>query len=177
MLVDGAAVDAAPPELEWQLRWLRRASPVLAALLLLACCAPTFLRAPPALAPSPLAGTWSIPPQGADVGPGADDPALRWRTVAAGRRSLAAVHQDDTMEPLGVGLEPALREIRLREYTPIPGRGAEVGRLTYVLSGDRLELTGTLRGRAVTFHAERVTRPPPLLTRGFHWVSEEPFNR
>ena len=46
----------------------------------------------------------------------------------------------------------------------------------YRRSGDALVLDGTLRGQRL--HLELVLLPPAALsTRGFHWVTEEPYYR
>ena len=48
--------------------------------------------------------------------------------------------------------------------------------LRYVRHGDHLTIDGVHRGKPI--HVTLTRQPPPLLvSRGFHWIQEFPFNR
>ncbi len=96
-----------------------------------------------------------------------------WRSLVV-RRGFARVIRIDGSRPLFKF-----------DYDPASARGtlnADQGAtgtlsLTRLGSGD-IELEGTLDGARVTAHARPVDpRGVLLLQRGFHWVSDEPFNR
>lgn len=77
---------------------------------------------------------------------------------------------------LGTSVDPVARTIAIR---PTPGPGFEETWIyELVTDGDHATLVvdGTLHGKR--FHAELHREPEPLLvTRGFHWVNEVPYNK
>jgi hypothetical protein len=80
-------------------------------------------------------------------------------------------------EPLRLKLdeETAKHHVTLAPREGEPGLAAD---LTWTREGDRVTFTGTWREQPVTIvTTKRDLSKSLLLTRGFHWVSEFPFNR
>jgi hypothetical protein len=102
--------------------------------------------------------------------------ATRWRRVGIDRRWFHVLLKDDSL-------------VRLRVVADEPGArlvlsDPEQANRQYVLryqlqdGGQRLILDGGLRDETVAVELRRLdTAEFPLLRRGFHWVSEVPFNR
>jgi hypothetical protein len=82
-----------------------------------------------------------------------------------------------TAAPLRVKLaeEPAKHHLMLAPREGEPGLTAE---LTWVREGDRVTFTGTWAQKPVTIvTTRRDVSKSLLMSRGFHWVNEFPFNR
>ncbi|HSJ99619.1 MAG TPA: hypothetical protein VK932_00205 [Kofleriaceae bacterium] len=98
----------------------------------------------------------------------------RWHKLYFSGRGGGARAVDGPLVRFGATVKPAERTI---EITAGPG-GVETWRYTRSTDGERTSLVvdGTFRGERI--HAELRREPEPLLlTRGFHWVNEAPFNR
>jgi len=183
LLVFQRAVPALADPPLFQRRWMRRAALALEAVFLLAYSAYMLnvsyeqYREYHDVASLPLHGIWAVDELAVD---GQDRPLVvtddsRWRYVVfdysnlfsillmnnsrqryflaldAGKRTLALTRRDD----------PAWKA-SLSYQQPAPGR---------------LTLEGALDGKKVRASLHRIDEPRfPLHTRGFHWVSEYPFN-
>lgn len=117
--------------------------------------------------------------------------AGRWHKVYFSQLGVAVRPMDDgpTMR-LAAKVDPARHAIDISDRDTDKNAGRDAGKdadqlapgetWRYTLSREgalpALVLDGTLRGKP--FHAELHREPDPLLvTRGFHWINEVPFNR
>jgi hypothetical protein len=127
---------------------------------------------------SPLYGVWNVAYMSID---GIERAALvtdhdRWRRVIFDRpQGMAFQRMDDTFAPHGNTIDISAKTITLSRGAD-PKWGAT---FTYEQpSPDRLALSGTMDGKAVVMRLELFPRERFLLvTRGFHWIQEYPFNR
>ena len=93
---------------------------------------------------------------------------VRWRNSDETYSDLYDVTFDDAEHTMH--LAPSSRS------KPVHGTGPLD--FTYTHAGDDLELRGTLDGHALVVHfTHLVAKNTPLMTRGFHWINEVPFNR
>jgi uncharacterized membrane protein YphA (DoxX/SURF4 family) len=102
--------------------------------------------------------------------------ASRWRRLTSFYPQVLSVRwMDDTLHKYTSEYSPVKHSIAL---SPFDGKG-EKGAFTYVFPDqDHLVLQGTLLKDALTVKLRRLDSSQFLLvTRGFHWVSEYPFNR
>jgi uncharacterized membrane protein YphA (DoxX/SURF4 family) len=97
----------------------------------------------------------------------------RWRLTGSGYGDLYKVVFDEKAQTIVLTFDPE----RNRDKQPEPGQS--VVTLGYVRRGDdHLDLDGQLGADHISVQLERVdTRKMLLLTRGFHWINEVPFNR
>jgi hypothetical protein len=135
----------------------------------------------------PLYGIWTIETMtidGVERAPLVTD-AARWRRVIVqSATGIIFWRMDDTPEPFSAKVDTAARTIALTTAPP-PGvppstfKGAAVGTLSYSQAGaDRIVFDGTIGQHAVHMDTRLVDHSKfLLLSRGFHWVQEFPFNR
>jgi hypothetical protein len=99
----------------------------------------------------------------------------RWRTLTIGTREELSIRlMDDAMLRFQVKDDPEKRRFTFTK----PHEKTELGVLTYAEPvGGELLLSGTLQGDPVEVRLQKTERTFPLIDRGFHWVSEAPFNR
>lgn len=130
-------------------------------------------------APKPaLYGIWTIDQYTLDgtVHPPLLTDAARPRYLLFDRMdSVAFVHMDDTRDSFRGGLNPAKSQLTLSTY----GGPSKPSILTFTRPApDRLTLDGALNGHKVHMDLHAVDlRSFLLVSRGFHWVQEYPFNR
>jgi len=137
-----------------------------------------------------LYGAWSVESfvsDGVERGDAGTDPG-RWRTVIANPRSLAILPMTGEREVLPLQVDAIEHAItvtlddRVKDNArPQPGhdklgdRGKEVWSYTRP-APDRLVIEGVHRGRSLHVVLRRDPEPP-LVSRGFHWITEVPFSR
>jgi hypothetical protein len=127
---------------------------------------------------SPLYGIWSVDElteDGIDRPPRMTD-EKRWRRVVFDRPGMVAVQlMNDNRSRFGVELDPATNTLKLFKRLT----GEVYAQLTYQRpESERLILEGTLEGHTIRAALRRNEAPEFLLvTRGFHWINEYPFNR
>ncbi|HJT75587.1 MAG TPA: hypothetical protein VJ739_00125 [Gemmataceae bacterium] len=126
----------------------------------------------------PLYGIWNVETFTVD---GKDRPPLltdegRWRRVIFDSRHLIAIHMmNDSRRHYGLEIDPSRHVFTLSTRTGRPRKTV----LTYEQPETGvLSVEGVWDGRRVRARLRRVDRAGiPLLNRGFHWISEKPFNR
>jgi len=99
----------------------------------------------------------------------------RWRNLIIGTRDEISIRlMDDTTLRFQIKDDPDKRSLTVTK----PREKAALGVLTYAEPArGELSLSGTFQGDLVEARLQKVDRTFPLLERGFHWVSEAPFNR
>ena len=121
--------------------------------------------------PTVLHGSWRIDRHSVD---GIELPSdfthdERWRTLHVHERGITVRHATDRRSHLRAEVDPEAKTLTILD-------GIIRYPLAYRRTGDALVLDGTLRGERL--HLELVLMPPAeLSTRGFHWVTEEPYYR
>ena len=118
--------------------------------------------------PPPLYGVW-------DVDAGTAPGLWPWRRlILSTARFATAVAPDGTRTIFATTYTVPKHAVRLTNRATMAA-----GVLTYHLpDAQHLELRGTLDGKAVMIRAHRYdTGAFMLTTRGFHWISEDPYNR
>lgn len=131
------------------------------------------------LAPKPaLYGIWNVDEITVDGRP--RPPLLtdetRWRRVVFSNASTVAVQLvSDSRRRYAVKLDPAKRTFELSQRND----PKQLYRFAYAQPApDRLVLDGTLEGQRIHAALHRVDpRSFLLVSRGFHWINEYPFNR
>ena len=132
---------------------------------------------PGKMAKPPIYGTFEVEEfvrNGQTVPPLLTDPS-RWRRLTSLYPQMLSVRlMDDTYHRFTSEYFPAKHSVAL---SPFDGKG-EKGAFTYALPDkDHLVLQGTLLKDALTVKLRRLDPSRfPLVSRGFHWVSEYPFN-
>jgi uncharacterized membrane protein YphA (DoxX/SURF4 family) len=98
---------------------------------------------------------------------------VRWRLTGSNYGDLYQAVFDDKAQTITLTYDSD------RNQNKQPGPGLGVIALSYVRRNDsHLELAGPLGADHIAVQLERLdTRNMLLLTRGFHWISEVPFNR
>jgi hypothetical protein len=127
---------------------------------------------------SPLYGVWNVAYMSID---GVERAPLitdydRWRRVIFDRpQGMAFQRMDDTFAPHGNSIDTAAKTVALTRPAD-PKWGA---RFTYEQpSPDRLTMSGDMDGKKIVMRLELFPRERFLLvSRGFNWVQEYPFNR
>lgn len=124
--------------------------------------------------PTVLHGAWRVDRHvrdGVDVAPLFTDDT-RWRKLIIHEYGATLRFATDRRTHRRVQIDPIARTLTLET----PG-GLQRYTLSYARPAhDRLVLDGTFAGHVI--HVELVLEPPPpLTTRGFHWVQEAPYNR
>lgn len=123
-----------------------------------------------------LYGTWIVDTFIAD---GIEHPPLttdpdRWRACTANPRSLGIALMTGEREGGGLKVDAERRTITLE---PSGKTGAKTETWTYTRpSPDHLVIDGVHGGKYLHV-ALHLAPASPLLTRGFHWINEVPFNR
>jgi hypothetical protein len=126
---------------------------------------------------SPLRGVWNVEELQVDgqVGPpGAE--TLRWRRLIFDYPGTFAVQlTSDSRQRYRVKLDAAHKTMALTKRDDPAWKSSLVYQRP---APDRLTLEGTLEGHKVRASLHRVDESKfLLLTRGFHWINEYPFNR
>ena len=126
---------------------------------------------------SALYGIWDVDDMSID---GEDHPPLtsdrdRWRRVLFDSPTLAAVHgTDNTLSYYASTLDIGNRTLTLGR----PDDQSHKSTLTLERpTPSQLVLDGEMNGRKVRMQLHRFEKKFLLLSRGFHWVQEYPFNR
>jgi uncharacterized membrane protein YphA (DoxX/SURF4 family) len=133
---------------------------------------------PGRMAKAPIYGTFEVEQfvrNGQTVPPLPTD-ASRWRRLTSFYPTVLSVRlMDDTQQRFTSEYSPAKHSVAL---SPFDGKGAK-GAFTYASPDkDHLVLQGTLLKDALTVKLRRLDPSRFLLvSRGFHWVTEIPFNR
>jgi uncharacterized membrane protein YphA (DoxX/SURF4 family) len=112
---------------------------------------------------SPLYGIWNIDQASSDA-PG-------WKRVMFDRpMGMSMQRIDDTFANFGASIDMSKGSVALSQNK---------GSLTFVRSGpDRMTLDGVVDGRKLRMQLQLLDRSKLLLvSRGFHWIQEYPFNR
>lgn len=127
---------------------------------------------------SPLRGVWNVEELQVDgqAGPPPGDEALQWRRLIFDYPTMVAVQlTSDSRRRYGVKLDAAHKTMALAKRDDPAWKSS----LAYQRPApDRLTLEGTFGGHKVRASLHRVEESKLLLiTRGFHWVNEDPFNR
>lgn len=122
----------------------------------------------------PLHGAYRVEAMETDgVAPAPGDPAA-WRQVAMSKMGFLVVAGDGSITRYLATWELERGAVDLVDRAD-PTR---TGRLTARAAGAELHVEGVLAGRAVSLRARRMEDSDFLLRgRGFHWVSDAPFNR
>lgn len=96
-----------------------------------------------------------------------------WKELKFGKNVLEIVYADGVSIPWHCVVLNGTKKIRLASKDL-----STVGDLRFTEGGQELILTGIMNQDSVTVHTRRTADYTiPLLNRGFHWVTEEPFNR
>jgi hypothetical protein len=127
---------------------------------------------------SPLRGIWNVDELQVDgqAGPPPGVEALQWRRVIFDYPTVVATQlTSDSRRRYWLKLDEAKKTLELTKRDDPAWKSV----LSYQRPApDRLTLEGTFDGRKVRASLHRVEETKFLLTnRGFHWVSEFPFNR
>jgi uncharacterized membrane protein YphA (DoxX/SURF4 family) len=172
-----------PPRRPWRWRWLERARPFAPGLLLLWLLFPFALRALSGPeAPTDTAAfaasfeVESFEVDGAERPPLATDP-LRWRALHAHRRGVVVIEMmNGTRSRLQMAIDTGAHQLVL---TPLAKDGTPDYRMSYRwIDPQHLALEGTAgSARLKVALAARRTDDHLLVSRGFHWINEEPFMR
>ena len=178
----GRATAEDPPRVRMARRWER--ARLIAKLVMLAAIAGTlyteFIGKPSRNAHvHELYGTWVVD---AFVADGIERPPLttdpdRWRAISANPTRLWIAPMTGDRRGVGLKVDAADHTIRVE----LDGKDGDKARKTETWkytrpSPDHLVIDGVHGGRYlhVTMHLAPAS---PLLTRGFHWINEVPFNR
>jgi hypothetical protein len=166
-------------------RWLHHGTLGLRTLLVVACVVWAVygsyqgMKAYGDLAPKPpLYGIWNVDEIAMDgkVRPPLLTDETRWRRVVFGdARTIAVQLMNDSRQRFLVKLDPVKRTLALSDRSD----PRKVHRFVYGQPAPgRLMLDGTLDGHRIHAALHRVDpRSFLLVNRGFHWISEYPFNR
>jgi hypothetical protein len=106
----------------------------------------------------------------------------RWRSVAVGARERISIRlMDDSTLRFRGKADPEKKTLSLFELRDVPNRrepDVNVAVLTYSASDPGvIVLEGTFRSTPIQIQLRKTERKFLLLERGFHWISEAPFNR
>jgi uncharacterized membrane protein YphA (DoxX/SURF4 family) len=103
--------------------------------------------------------------------------AQRWQRVTLNRYGTLGIRRmNGARARYDAKLDPARHTFTLTTSAPLAVAGAELE--VTELADDQLELTGQIDDALVTVRLRRQAASKQLLvTRGFHWVNEYPFNR
>jgi hypothetical protein len=126
----------------------------------------------------PLYGIWNVDAMAVDgtVRPPLTTDLTRWRRVIFDSPGAASIQlMNDSRKRYNVELDPRKRTIELSPRLEPNVKHT----LSYKRSGpEALTLEGTFERQRVRAELRRVPEPAfLLLTRGFHWINEYPFNR
>jgi hypothetical protein len=173
-----AAIELRPRASE---RW-RRLAPALRTAFFLALLLSSLSQARQVRAiyaqRSPFRGIWNVEEFALDgqTRPVLLDDATRWRRVVFDRRGSFGVHfMNDDSQRFVMRLDDSRRTMTIWRFTEPAKRFT----LAYINPTSAvMTLEGELDGKKVRALLRRTETPSFLLTsRGFHWISEYPFNR
>ncbi len=131
--------------------------------------------------PSPLTGVWDV--TGVDAQATGDPPSgfgpVEWQEVVFESRSFGNNTTVRANSGHWFGLKTDLAESKDHRVKLATWQRNETGEFTFAQPDDQhLVLTGVWNGLPATIHFNRYRKGQFLLTsRGFHWISEFPFNR
>jgi hypothetical protein len=182
-LVLGRATAAPPPRVPFRARGLERARLVAKALFIVAALWTSTKMAlpghamlgPNALKPE-LYGVYQVE----SFERKSEGTAAPWGTLTLGRSAFIMRRADGAGRSLRYKLDPQKKRVTLM---PMPGGRAAPGEGPFDLAYDRpdpehLRLEGEFEGEQVVVVLKKAPEPPSLLmSRGFHWVNEFPYNR
>jgi hypothetical protein len=99
----------------------------------------------------------------------------RWRRVVVGGPGFVSLYAGtDSLTRYAMQVDTAARRLTIRT----PRDSGLVGTFAYAPAGGGLALRGSFRGDSVSASLRRVDHTRfRLISRGFHWVNEVPFNR
>jgi hypothetical protein len=125
---------------------------------------------------SPLYGIWNVDQLSIDGhvrSPLVTD-SDRWRRVLFDRPGLVAFQRmDDSLVYYAAKIDQTAASLTLTRPNSTGSASLHIERE----APDRLMLDGTMDGHTVHMELRRTDTSFPLVTRGFHWVQEYPFNR
>jgi hypothetical protein len=99
--------------------------------------------------------------------------ATRWRRVAISPWGLAGILMNDERRVFSMEYEAATGKLTLDDH-----RGEKRQLSLKVIDPDHLLFEGTLGEDRLSVRLKKIdTSTIPISTRGFHWISERPFNR
>jgi uncharacterized membrane protein YphA (DoxX/SURF4 family) len=126
---------------------------------------------------SPLHGIWQVERferEGMAVPPCTDQPT-RWRRLIVARRYRGSVElMSGERVVYNLKIDASADELVLK---PRYDTGTELVLTIERPTDTRLVLLGNIDGIVTRIELARETRDSPLLTRGFRWISDRPFNR
>jgi hypothetical protein len=128
---------------------------------------------------SPLYGIWNV--EEFEVDGQAHHPPVtadgeRWRRIIFDYPGMLALQlMSDSRQRFGLKLDAQAKTMSLTSRDDPTNKAI----FTYTEPGpDQLTMEGTLDGRKIKARMRRVPPPNfPLMSRGFHWINEYPFNR
>lgn len=106
--------------------------------------------------------------------------ASRWRRLTVGYAQFLSVRwMDETLHRFRTDYAPAKHSVTFSSAEPRKDEPAKLGAFTYAFSDkDHLVLQGTLAKDALIIRLRRIDPAKLLLvSRGFRWIAEFPFNR
>ncbi|HYK03741.1 MAG TPA: hypothetical protein VE974_18430 [Thermoanaerobaculia bacterium] len=127
--------------------------------------------------PSPLTGLWTVGELVVDSVPRPPllTDATRWQRVIFSDRGVLTVQTVDGKRTRYRTTVSGGRELKLQRY-----RIPDAGRLAYLTpNASTLVVDGTVEGKRIhaTLQKEDTTKSFLLLNRGFHWITDVPYNR
>jgi hypothetical protein len=124
---------------------------------------------------APLWGIWNVDAlreNGVDRPPLTTDAARLRRIVVSSKRILSFDFMDEKRERMFWTHDEKRHAMTIRQGPAV------IGELTYRQPDPKtLLVSGTLRGRQIEATLHAAPTDFPLLTRGFHWITEMPVNR
>jgi hypothetical protein len=178
-------VAASEPRMLWRPAWLDRGARIVAALFALAWVACTLQQSASVrasygatVADESLRGIWDVEEfelEGERLPPLVTE-ERRWRRVVFGSAQMLGLQgMDGSRQRFRMTLDPAARRLTLSKWDDPDWSSA----LEYSVSEPGgLVITGSFDGRATRATCKRAPDSEFLLvSRGFHWISEYPFNR
>ena len=97
----------------------------------------------------------------------------RWKRLLVNSAELVTVeYMDDAKISWRFSLDTLEHSMRIMSYD-----SGTVYRFQYQREGDAYSLRGTLNNDSIKIGMRKVPYDIPLISRGFHWINEYPFNR
>jgi hypothetical protein len=126
--------------------------------------------------PVPIAGRWDVVRMQIDDKEANPSDPLRWTWLEFSNKTILRL-AGPTPAPLPYRMtwNPDSNELTIARF----GGPTEAATFSYELpEADKLQLRGTMEGKAIEATLQRAPeKEHPLMTRGFHWVQELPYNR
>ena len=185
LLVLNRKVEPAPMQPLFARKWLDRGALVLSSVFVLGMTAYLLYDAQRVrrefgdLAPKPpLYGIWNVEEMVTDgkARPPLVTDGTRWQRVIFSRPQVLAIQlMNDSRERYALALDTSAKRLKLTKRDD-PERKSS---LSYRELGPRLlTLEGSFEGHRLQARLRRVDKPEfRLVSRGFHWINEYPFNR